>query len=243
MSIAAYKEKLRQLYLEEQAKCGLRVGDYARVASAPFLDSSGWQGGWDSIRNQAVGGVYPVHEIDGRGVTLDLGGFTYSFPFYVLEKVEQPEKEKSYAERQSECGLKVGDWVRVTRKAENGEAGWDGDWYAVKDNSVGKVYRIEGLKYNGIVLRIFDDPREYLFPYFVLEKVEQPSEKTDALSPHHYSRWKIQPWDFIAQNKLDFLTGNVIKYVMRHDEKNGLEDLQKARVYLDKLIEEAEKDE
>lgn len=55
-------------------------------------------------------------------------------------------------------------------------------------------------------------------------------------NPDHYSRWKIQPWDFISQNNLDFIRGNIIKYIMRYDAKNGLEDLKKARVYLDKLI-------
>ena len=62
-------------------------------------------------------------------------------------------------------------------------------------------------------------------------------------SPSYYSRFKIQPLDFIAANNLDFLTGNVIKYVMRHDAKNGLEDLQKARVYLDRLIQRAKEKE
>lgn len=57
-----------------------------------------------------------------------------------------------------------------------------------------------------------------------------------STNPEHYSRWKIQPWDFISQNNLDFMRGNVIKYLMRYDAKNCLEDLKKAREYLDKLI-------
>lgn len=63
--------------------------------------------------------------------------------------------------------------------------------------------------------------------------------ETNALSPEHYSRWAIEPWDFIMANSLDFMRGNIIKYVMRYDAKNGVEDLKKARVYLDKLIENA----
>lgn len=62
-------------------------------------------------------------------------------------------------------------------------------------------------------------------------------------APPYYSRFKIQPLDFIAANKLDFLTGNIIKYVMRHDAKNGLEDLQKAKVYLDRLIQQVKEKE
>lgn len=58
----------------------------------------------------------------------------------------------------------------------------------------------------------------------------------DALNPTHYNRWAIKPWDFIQANNLDFFRGNIIKYIMRYDGKNGVEDLKKARVYLDKII-------
>lgn len=47
----------------------------------------------------------------------------------------------------------------------------------------------------------------------------------------------IQPWDYIAANQLGFFEGNVVKYVTRWRAKGGVEDLQKARHYLDKLIE------
>ena len=53
----------------------------------------------------------------------------------------------------------------------------------------------------------------------------------------HYESQEIQPWDYIVANNLGFLEGNVVKYVTRHTKKNGLEDLNKARHYLDKLIE------
>lgn len=56
----------------------------------------------------------------------------------------------------------------------------------------------------------------------------------------HYSL-PIQPVEYIKKNKLDFFEGNVIKYVTRHKRKNGVEDLKKARYYLDKLIEQESK--
>ena len=52
----------------------------------------------------------------------------------------------------------------------------------------------------------------------------------------HY-QIEIQPWDFIEANDLTFIEGNVIKYVCRHRQKNGLRDLEKAKHYLEKLIE------
>ena len=53
----------------------------------------------------------------------------------------------------------------------------------------------------------------------------------------HYKDKAIQPWDYIASNKLGYLEGNVVKYVSRWREKGGLEDLKKAQHYLTKLIE------
>lgn len=57
----------------------------------------------------------------------------------------------------------------------------------------------------------------------------------------HYKFKDIQPWDAIHAWGLGFFSGNVVKYVARHREKNGVEDLKKARHYLDKLIEIMEK--
>lgn len=58
---------------------------------------------------------------------------------------------------------------------------------------------------------------------------------------NHYKQ-KIQVWDFIHQNNIGYLEGNIIKYVMRYKEKNGLQDLHKAKHYLEKLIEETERE-
>lgn len=52
----------------------------------------------------------------------------------------------------------------------------------------------------------------------------------------HY-QLAVQPWDYIALNNLGYFEGNIIKYVTRWRGKNGVEDLKKARHYLDKLIE------
>lgn len=59
--------------------------------------------------------------------------------------------------------------------------------------------------------------------------------------PAHYARFAIEPLDFIKANNFNFLVGNVIKYVCRFDAKNGLEDLRKAREYLDHIIAGEEK--
>ena len=53
----------------------------------------------------------------------------------------------------------------------------------------------------------------------------------------HYKKYSIQPTEFIHRNDLGFIQGNVIKYVMRYRDKNGLQDLKKAKHYIDLLIE------
>ena len=55
----------------------------------------------------------------------------------------------------------------------------------------------------------------------------------------HYKGKTVQPWDFIAANGLGFFEGNVVKYVTRWKDRGGVQDLHKARHYLDKLIEVA----
>ena len=54
---------------------------------------------------------------------------------------------------------------------------------------------------------------------------------------NHYSKYKIQPTEFIHKNNISFIEGNIIKYVLRHKDKNGIEDLKKAKHYIDLLIE------
>lgn len=53
----------------------------------------------------------------------------------------------------------------------------------------------------------------------------------------HYKDKAIQPIEYIHANNLGFCAGNVIKYVTRYKEKNGVQDLEKAKHYLEMLIE------
>lgn len=54
---------------------------------------------------------------------------------------------------------------------------------------------------------------------------------------HYKAPGKTEHWDFVAQHDLNYFQGCITKYVFRYKNKNGLEDLKKARHYLDKLIE------
>ena len=58
------------------------------------------------------------------------------------------------------------------------------------------------------------------------------------VSPPHYARWDIEPISFIMRNQIPYAEGNVIKYVMRHDMKDGVKDIDKAIRYLEMIKEE-----
>jgi hypothetical protein len=53
----------------------------------------------------------------------------------------------------------------------------------------------------------------------------------------HYKKYKIQPSRFINENKILFAEGNAIKYICRHQDKGGKQDLLKAIHYIQMIIE------
>ena len=82
--------------------------------------------------------------------------------------------------------------------------------------------------------------------YNILKKIptlkhEEVVTTEEIKKPARYNKkGKLECWDVILDQEMNFLEGNIIKYLWRYKEKNGVEDLKKARVYLDKLISEVE---
>lgn len=70
-----------------------------------------------------------------------------------------------------------------------------------------------------------------------------PDPSNGVNHPSHYNQGGIEVWDVIDAFTKDldgaeaFYAGNIIKYVLRWNHKNGIEDLEKAKVYIDKIIE------
>ncbi len=64
-----------------------------------------------------------------------------------------------------------------------------------------------------------------------------PGAQATQVGGSHYSSLAFQPFAYIQANNLGFAEGNVVKYVTRWKAKGGVEDLKKARHYLDLLIE------
>lgn len=103
---------------------------------------------------------------------------------------------------------------------------------------------------DGIVFAEKEGPHD---PKFGLPKTDtltpmppcKPAKGESALNVQHggdhYKKMKIQPVEFIHANAIPFIEGSVIKYVARWRVKNGVEDLKKAKHFLDLLIELEEK--
>ena len=84
---------------------------------------------------------------------------------------------------------------------------------------------------------IDDEPLQSLNDqYAEIEKVRQSAwQKQEGGS--HYKTLKIQPMQYALENKLDYAQANVVKYVTRHKEKNGKEDLLKAIHNIELMID------
>ena len=73
------------------------------------------------------------------------------------------------------------------------------------------------------------------------KKIALDDTKKNALdvqiAGNHYKNFVIQPVEFCQKNKLGFCESSVIKYISRHKNKNGKEDLKKAKHFIDLLLD------
>jgi hypothetical protein len=81
---------------------------------------------------------------------------------------------------------------------------------------------------------ITSDDNEELMPF-------QPTDIQEKINPSHYTQGKIEVIDFILDQKMDYMTATITKYISRWRFKDGVCDLKKAQWFLNKLIEEQEK--
>jgi hypothetical protein len=101
---------------------------------------------------------------------------------------------------------------------------------------------------SGMTNNVYDrDPWEAFYADDNSEesKTIQPTESSSVTKydPQHYQRGTIQVWDFIVDQQLDFLAGNVIKYICRaghKDQESELDDWLKVKAYVDRKIKALE---
>lgn len=118
------------------------------------------------------------------------------------------------------------------------------NWVYVFDYSCGEIYEIASSSevnennisdlLSSVGLRESDCQYMILDHRTVLHSLGQ-QETTKEVGGNHYQS-EIQPWDFIAANKLGFDEGNIVKYICRHQKKNGAEDIKKAISYCKHIL-------
>jgi len=86
---------------------------------------------------------------------------------------------------------------------------------------------------------LYTEPNKY--EWQSIKPLYDSSIKVSALENqvdgNHYKELAIQPIQFIHANNIPFMEANVIKYICRHKSKNGLADLEKAKHYIELLME------
>lgn len=176
----------------------IKIGDHVYVLQKYDPKTCGdWDGAiWIDQMNKYVKKTGVIADIENSGMTVDFGdgeSTKYWFPYSVLRK--EKEVKKSYIERQDEWvkknDLKIGDKVRIIRKAEAFEDGWGVGWASFPmDSLIGKeacVRRING--WAGIHAECNNGLGGWNFPYFVLEKVESEEKEMKKSYKKRQAEW------------------------------------------------------
>ena len=120
---------------------------------------------------------------------------------------------------------------------ETGEAG-----ELVQVIKIAETINLYRVRYGNTVLAYFDDQLPKFYSPKSCPSHEPKGE--DIVKPVRYNKvGKLECWDVILDQQMSFLEGSVLKYLWRYKEKNGIKDLEKAKVYLDKIIEGIKKSE
>lgn len=143
-----------------------------------------------------------------------------------LEEEIRKASEKLYIKHQETSGLEVGDTVKVTRKAESFESGWPEVWLEVKNKFIGHEFKIKNVNDRfGIGLRYDEDELSWHFPYFVLEKVEQPTIRVEYMLDE--GRWdessrpikKVEQYTFVTNtSKYEYYTKDTLLFRVRRED-------------------------
>lgn len=143
--------------------------------------------------------------------------------------------------------LKVGDYIRGFKYDCH-----EGLEYRMNSHIGQIAIIVERLR--GLIKVEFEDNSTWYYPHnLAIEHLVDPLEDTpfhqpdfshllDKINPSHYKRLPKETIERIQDNLTPeeikgYIKGNILKYLDRYQDKNGVEDLKKANWYLNKLIE------
>lgn len=161
---------------------------------------------------------------------------------YNVKLIEEENKMLEFKEGQTYiCTEAYGTWWTVGREYPVFINNYN-NYFVIKDNEGTLWYDYElNKKQHKFILK--DEPLTENPP---MEKEQEKRITSDIIDNQpHYKNQGIEPivlmkTNFSKEEFTGFLQGNVLKYMLRYKDKNGLEDLKKAKTYLTWLIEEEE---
>jgi len=157
----------------------LKEGDTVKILRKAGIGELGWYH-WAPSMDKYVGKTGVVCSIRSDKIRVKMGEERWDYPFYVLEKVAEEgavmSTDYSYEEAQNEFvkfhDLKVGDKVKILRKASVGEMGWELKWDSRMDTTIGKTATVVEMDRLGVMTK---EPGSnlWIYPFFVLEKIKE----------------------------------------------------------------------
>lgn len=169
-------------YLKLFNACPIKIGDTVRVLR-------GWKNGEYgcnlncSIKFSCLGVDYVVTDKYKDYYEIENEDDTWYVPFFVLEVVKSASSNiatsDDYLAFHEASGLKVGDKVKITRKASDNEIGWSNVWVDKMDRYIGDIGEIiEDDKNDGWLVDVRGIKHD--FPTFILQKIDEPAKKEEV---------------------------------------------------------------
>jgi hypothetical protein len=150
-------------------------GDKVKILRKAVTHENGWKNSWESDMDDAVGKIGTVTRYDANEKNVQLsvdGAGNYGYPTFVLEPLISPPIPQ----------YKVGDRVKILRKAKTHEDGWKNAWVPQMDKSVGKTGVVTSTKRSlEKDIQVTVCYMSYGYPSFVLELV--PATPTVTIDP------------------------------------------------------------
>lgn len=185
-----------------------------------------------------------------QGISVRLEKEGYSFKTELGDPCANENSFNNAVSNALETDLKANDVLAI------GLDDWAKDYYVCRIN-----LNIEGIKerivaqygnclwgrYNLDAYSDVGSWAKYCAQRFLIGREEAPQRESDLIDKQpHYTNSGIEPIELMRKNFSvaefeGFLKGNVLKYMLRYQSKNGVEDLKKAKTYLTWLIEHNEK--
>jgi len=177
---------------------GAEEGEYPFLAEVGYFNYFGWKKGQGIFRFDGKEDMVYFHKLRELTVKQLLGAKGTGD--------DNMNLQEAYKVMQANCGIEVGDTVKVLRKAQGHELGWDNTWTNAMDAFIDKICVVKYIGNSGIHGYNQELDNWYLFPFFVLELVKK-APKLPApirISPQYKAEFKEDGSIAVGCQRLSF---------------------------------------